>query len=164
MKRRDFITLVGASTVAWPFAAGAQRSDRVPRVGVLMNLAAEDPESIARTEAFTQGLHSLGWIDGRNVHIDYRWAAGKADLFHRFAAEFASLAPEVILASGGAALPPVLQATRTIPVVFVIVPDPVGNGWVTSLSRPGGNATGFLMFEYNLATKWVEILKEIAPT
>jgi len=163
MKRRDFITLVGASTVAWPFAAGAQRSDRVPRVGVLMNLAAEDPESIARTEAFTQGLHSLGWIDGRNVHIDYRWAAGKADLFHRFAAEFASLAPEVILASGGAALPPVLQATRTIPVVFVIVPDPVGNGWVTSLSRPGGNATGFLMFEYNLATKWVEILKEIAP-
>jgi len=163
MKRRDFITLVGASTVAWPFAAGAQRSDRVPRVGVLMNLAAEDPESIARTEAFTQGLHSLGWIDGRNVHIDYRWAAGKADLFHRFAAEFASLAPEVILASGGAALPPVLQATRTIPVVFVIVPDPVGNGWVTSLSRPGGNATGFLMFEYNLATKWVEILTEIGP-
>ena len=163
MKRRDFITLVGASTVAWPFAAGAQRSDRVPRVGVLMNLAAEDPESNARTEAFTQGLHSLGWIDGRNVHIDYRWAAGKADLFHRFAAEFASLAPEVILASGGAALTPVLQATRTIPVVFVIVPDPVGNGWVTSLSRPGGNATGFLMFEYNLATKWVEILKEIAP-
>jgi putative tryptophan/tyrosine transport system substrate-binding protein len=162
MRRRAFLSLLGGAA-AWPVVAGAQRSDRVPRVGVLMNLAAEDPESIARTEAFTQGLHSLGWIDGRNVHIDYRWAAGKADLFHRFAAEFASLAPEVILASGGAALPPVLQATRTIPVVFVIVPDPVGNGWVTSLSRPGGNATGFLMFEYNLATKWVEILKEIAP-
>jgi len=163
MRRRDFITLVSSSAVAWPVAARAQQGESVRRIGVLMNLAAEDPVSIARAKAFVQGLQALGWIEGRNVHVEYRWAAGNADLFHRYAAEFASLAPDVIVASGAAALPSVLQSTRTIPVVFVIVPDPVGNGYGASLSRPGGNATGFLSFEYSLAGKWVELLKEIAP-
>ena len=133
------------------------------RVCILMNLAADDPVSKARATAFAQGLQDLKWIDGRNVQIVYRWAAGKADLFDRYAAELVALAPDVIVPSGGAAVSPVLNATRTIPVVFVIAPDPVGNGYVASLSRPGGNATGFMMFEYNLAAKWVELLKEIAP-
>jgi len=128
-----------------------------------MNLAAEDPVSIARATAFDQALQGLGWIEGRTVHVDYRWAAGTVELFHRYASEFAASPPDIILASGAGALPAVLQATRTIPVVFVIVPDPVGNGYVASLSRPGGNATGFLSFEYSLTAKWVEILKEIAP-
>ena len=133
------------------------------RVGALMNLAADDPVSIARAKAFTEGLQALGWIDGRNMQIDYRWAASKPDLFQRHAAELATLAPDVILAAGGAALPAVLQATRTISVVFVHTPDPIGSGFVASMARPGGNATGFLTFEYNLAAKWVELLKEIAP-
>jgi putative ABC transport system substrate-binding protein len=158
MRRRDFIALVGSSAVPWPMAARAQQGGRVRRIGVLMNLAAEDPVSIARAKAF-----ALGWIDGRNVQIDYRWAAGKADLFRRYAAELVALEPDAILTSGGAGVQPVLEATRTIPVVFVITPDPVGNGYVASLSRPGGNATGFLSFEYNLAAKWPELLKEIAP-
>jgi putative ABC transport system substrate-binding protein len=163
MRRRDFIALVGSSAVPWPMAASAQQGGRVRRIGVLMNLAAEDPVSIARAKAFADGLQALGWIDGRNVHVDYRWAAGKADLFRRYAAELVALEPDVILTSGGAGVPPVLEATRTIPVVFVIAPDPVGNGYVSSLSHPGGNATGFSMFEYNLAGKWAELLKEIAP-
>jgi ABC-type uncharacterized transport system substrate-binding protein len=163
VRRRDFIGLLGGmAAISWPLAAPAQQGDRVRRVGVLMNLAAEDPVSIARAKTFAQGLQALGWIEGRNVRVDYRWAAGKADLFHRYAGEIAALAPDVIL-SAGAGLPPVLQATRTIPVVFVHVADPVGNNYVASLSRPGGNATGFLSFEYNLAAKWVELLKEIAP-
>ena len=128
-----------------------------------MNLTAEDPVSIARAKAFAEGLQALGWVDGRNVQIDYRWAASKADLFRRYAAELVALEPDAILTSGGAGVPPVLEATRTIPVIFVITPDPVGNGYVASLSRPGGNATGFLTFEYNLAAKWAELLKEIAP-
>jgi putative ABC transport system substrate-binding protein len=163
MRRRDFIALVGSSAVPWPMAARAQQGRRGRRIGVLMNLAAEDPVSIARAKAFAEGLQALGWIDGRNVHVDYRWAAGKADLFRRYAAELVALEPDAILTSGGAGVPPVLEATRTIPVVFVITPDPVGNGYVASLSRPGGNATGFLIFEYNLAAKWAELLKEIAP-
>jgi putative ABC transport system substrate-binding protein len=140
----------------------AQQGQRVRRIGALMNLAADDPVSIARSKAFVQGLQALGLIDGRNVQIEYRWAEGKAELFRRYAAELVAFAPDLILASG-AALPAVLQATRTIPVVFTIAPDPVGNGHVASLSRPGGNATGFLIFEYSLAAKWVELLREIAP-
>jgi putative ABC transport system substrate-binding protein len=128
-----------------------------------MNLTAEDPVSIARAKAFAEGLQALGWVEGRNVQIDYRWAASKADLFRRYAAELVALEPDAILTSGGAGVSPVLEATRTIPVIFVITPDPVGNGYVESLSRPGGNATGFLSFEYNLAAKWPELLKEIAP-
>jgi putative ABC transport system substrate-binding protein len=162
MRRRDFLTLVGGGTVIRPVAARAQQGQRLRRVGALMNLAVEDPVSIARAKAFAQGLQALGWIDGRSVQVDYRWAASNADLFQRYAAELVALAPDVILAAG-AALPMLLHATRTIPVVFVHVTDPVGNAYVASLSRPGGNATGFLNFEYNLAAKWVEVLKEIAP-
>jgi putative ABC transport system substrate-binding protein len=162
MRRRDFISLLGGAVTVWPLAARAQ-SERVRRIGALMNLAADDPVSIARAKAFTEGLQALGWVGGRNVQIDYRWAASKPDLFQRHAAELATLAPDVILAAGGAALPAVLQATRTIPVVFVHTPDPVGSGFVASMARPGGNATGFLTFEYNLAAKWVELLKQIAP-
>ena len=162
MRRREFITLLGGAAV-WPIAARAQQGQRMRRIGVLMNLAADDPVSIARAKAFVEGLQALGWTNGRNVHLDYRWAEGKPDLFQRYASELVALAPEVILTSGGAGIPPVLQATRTIPVVFVIAPDPVGNGFVASLSRPGGNATGFMNFEYNLAAKWVELLKEVAP-
>jgi putative ABC transport system substrate-binding protein len=157
--RREFVTLLGGAAAAWPVGARAQQGARMRRVGVLMNLAAEDPISVARAKAFDQGLQALGWIDGRNVRLDYRWAEGKADLFQRYASELVGLAPDVILTSGGAGVPPVMQATRTIPIVFVIVPDPVGNGFVASLSRPGGNATGFSMFEYNLTAKWVELLK-----
>jgi putative tryptophan/tyrosine transport system substrate-binding protein len=163
LRRREFITLLGSAAAAWPVAARGQQWDRMRRVGILMNLAADDPVSKARATAFAQGLQDLKWIDGQNVQIVYRWAAGKADLFDRYAAELVALAPDVIVPSGGAAVSPVLNATRTIPVVFVIAPDPVGNGYVASLSRPGGNATGFMMFEYNLAAKWVELLKEIAP-
>jgi len=118
MKRREFITLLGGAVAAWPLAARAQQRERMRRIGALMNLAADDPVSIARARAFTEGLQSLGWVDGRNVQIDYRWAASKPDLFQRHAAELVTLAPDVILAAGGAALPAVLQATRTIPVVF----------------------------------------------
>ena len=162
MQRRKFIALaVGAA--AWPVVSRAQQGRRLRRISAIMNLAAEDPVSIARAKAFTQGLQVLGWIDGQNVQVEYRWAAGKPDLFQRYAAELATAAPDVILAAGGAALPAVLQATRTIPTVFVHVADPVGNGHVASLARPGGNATGFLSFEYSLAGKWVELLKEVVP-
>jgi putative ABC transport system substrate-binding protein len=163
MRRRDFLTLVGGGTVTWPLAARAQQGQRLRRVGALMNLAVEDPVSIARAKAFAQGLQALGWIDGRNVQVDYRWAASKADLFQKYTAELVALPPDAILAAGVAALPVLLQATQSIPIVFVHVTDPVGNAYVASLSRPGGNATGFLNFEYNLAAKWVEVLKEIAP-
>ena len=162
MKRREFVTVLGGAVV-WPIAPRAQQGQRMPRIGVLMNLAADDPVSIARAKAFVEGLQALGWTNGRNVHLDYRWAEGKPVLFQRYASELVALAPEIILTSGGAGIPPVLQATRMIPVVFVIAPDPVGNGFVASLSRPGGNATGFMNFEYNLAAKWVELLKEVAP-
>jgi len=124
---------------------------------------AEDPEARTRLTTFRQALQGLGWTDGRNVHIDTRFAAGNAADLRKYAAELAALAPDVILAIGSAGLPPVLQATRTVPIVFVLVPDPVGSGFVHSLSRPGGNATGFTMFEYNLCGKWLELLKEIAP-
>jgi putative ABC transport system substrate-binding protein len=163
VRRRDFIALMGSSAVLWPMAARARQGDRLRRIGVLMNLTAEDPVSIARAKAFAEGLQALGWVEGRNVQIDYRWAASKADLFRRYAAELVALEPDAILTSGGAGVSPVLEVTRTIPVIFVITPDPVGNGYVESLSRPGGNATGFLSFEYNLAAKWPELLNEIAP-
>jgi putative tryptophan/tyrosine transport system substrate-binding protein len=162
MRRREVILALGAGA-AWPLMARAQQGQRLRRVSALMNLAAEDPVSIARAKAFAQGLQALGWIDGRNVQVDYRWAASKADLFQRYTAELVALAPDIILAAGAGALPALLQATQTIPVVFVHVTDPVGNAYVASLSRPGGNVTGFLSFEYNLAAKWVEVLKEIAP-
>jgi putative ABC transport system substrate-binding protein len=133
------------------------------RIGVLMSTSADDPEGQARLAAFQQGLQQFGWTIGRNVRIDSRWPAGDSERFRRYAAELVALSPDVILATGSAAAGPLLQATRTVPVVFVIVPDPVGAGFVNSLSRPGGNATGFIQFEYGISGKWLELLKQIAP-
>jgi putative ABC transport system substrate-binding protein len=168
MKRREFISLLGgaaaASSVSWPLAARAQQDDRIRRIGVLMASAADDPESQARIAALLQGLQQLGWSDGRNVRIDTRWATTNADDIRRHAAELAALAPDVILAgTGTATVAPLLQATRTVPIVFALVIDPVGAGFVASLARPGGNATGFTIFEYGMSGKWLELLKEIAP-
>ena len=163
MRRREFMTLLGGAA-AWPLAVRAQQPERMRRIGVLMASAADDPVSQARIAAFLQGLSRLGWTDDRNVRIDIRWATTNADDLRRHAAELAALAPEVLVAgTGTATVAPLLQATRTLPIVFVIVIDPVGAGFVTSLDRPGGNATGFLMFEYGLSGKWLELLKQIAP-
>jgi putative tryptophan/tyrosine transport system substrate-binding protein len=164
MQRRDFIRLLSGATAAWPLVARAQQSDRVQRIGVLMAATADDPDYQARIAAFQQGLQQLGWSDGRNVHIDTRWATTKPDDIRRHAAELAALAPDVILAgTGTATVAPLLQATRTVPIVFAVVIDPVGAGFVDSLARPGGNATGFTVFEYGMSGKWLELLKQIAP-
>jgi putative ABC transport system substrate-binding protein len=164
MQRRNFIRLLGGAAVAWPLAARAQQSDRVRRIGVLVAATADDGDYQARIAAFQQGLQQLGWSDGRNVHIDTRWATTKADDIRRHAAELAALAPDVILAgTGTATVAPLLQATRTVPIVFAVVIDPVGAGFVDSLARPGGNATGFTVFEYGMSGKWLELLKQIAP-
>jgi putative ABC transport system substrate-binding protein len=164
MRRRKFIALVGAAAATWPLAVRAQQPNRMRLIGVLMGSAADDPELQTRIAAFAQGLAQLGWADGRNVRIDTRWATTNADDIRRHAAELAALAPDVILAATGTAtVAPLLQATRTVPIVFVVVIDPVGAGFVASLARPGGNATGFLMFEYGLSAKWLELLKQIAP-
>ena len=160
-KRRDFITLLGGAA-AWPIAARAQQRERMRRIAVLSGLAADDQDNKVRLAAFQQRLQQLGWTDGHNVRIDYRFAAANAENYRKYAAELVALAPDVILAPG-ASLVPMLQATRTIPIVFAFITDPVGSGWVESLSRPGGNATGFLLFEYDLSAKWLELLKEIAP-
>jgi putative tryptophan/tyrosine transport system substrate-binding protein len=162
VKRREFITLLGGAAV-WPLAARAQQGERVRRIGVLLNLAENDPEGKARLGAFLQGLQQLGWTNGRNVQIEYRWSAGDPDRTRGYAAELAAFAPDVILATGSAALGQLLQATRTVPIVFTQTADPVGGGFVDSLARPGGNATGFLAFEYGLSGKWLELLKQIAP-
>jgi putative ABC transport system substrate-binding protein len=163
MRRREFITLLAGAAAAWPLAARAQPRERMRRIGVLMTLAADDPEGQARLTAFVQGLQELGWTDGRNVQIDYRWPAGDAERIRRYAAELAALAPDIILAGGGAVVPSLLQATRAIPIVFTQTPDPVGAGFVESLARPGGNVTGFMLYEYGIGAKWLELLKEIAP-
>jgi putative ABC transport system substrate-binding protein len=164
MQRREFITILGGSVAAWPHAALAQPADRMRRIGVLFGSAADDSESQARIAAFAQELGQLGWADGRNVRIDTRWATTNPDDIRRHAAELAALAPDVILsATGTLTLAPLLQATRIVPLVFVVVIDPVGGGFVTSLARPGGNATGFTIFEYGMSAKWLELLKEIAP-
>jgi putative ABC transport system substrate-binding protein len=162
VRRREFITLLGGAG-AWPLAARAQQDGRVRRVGVLMTTATDDPEGQARLAAFLQGLQQLGWIDGRNARIDARWAAGNSDYTRKYAAELLTLAPDVILAAGSQSVGPLLQATRTVPIVFVHVPDPVGAGTVDNLARPGGNATGFNLFEYATSGKWLELLKEVAP-
>jgi putative tryptophan/tyrosine transport system substrate-binding protein len=163
MKRRGFIALLGGAAAAWPLAARAQQGERIRRIGVLHSLASDDSEGQARLTAFVQGLQELGWTDGRNVRIDYRWAAGDAERARRYAAELVALAPDVILAHGGSIVPSLLQATRTVPIVFTQTPDPVGAGFVNSLARPGGNVTGFTRFEYGISAKWLELLKEIAP-
>jgi putative ABC transport system substrate-binding protein len=162
MQRREFITLLGGAAVAWPLAVRAQQSERMRRIGVLMAIAADDPEAKGRIAAFQQGLNESGWTDGRNVRIDYRWAVGDADRV-RYAAELVALAPDVILATTGATVGALQQASHTVPIVFVTVIDPVGGGWVASLARPGGNATGFAAYEFSMGGKWLELLKEIAP-
>ena len=163
MKRREFITLIGGATAAWPLAARAQQAVDVRRIGVLMNAAADDPEFSRRLRAFVQELERLGWADGRNLRIEYRWAAGDADRVRNYATELVALAPDVILASGGTTVAPLQLVTRTVPIVFVQVPDPVGAGFVASLARPGGNATGFTQFEYGISAKRLEVLKQVAP-
>jgi putative ABC transport system substrate-binding protein len=164
MRRREVILLLGGTAVMWPLAAYAQQqTERVRRIAVLMPLSGDQPDVRARYAAFVQALRKLGWIDGRNVRIDVRWSGGNAATTRKYAAELAALAPDVIMATGGAGAGAMLHTTRTVPIVFVIVPDPVGSGFVESLARPGGNATGFVMFEYNLCAKWLELLKQIAP-
>jgi putative ABC transport system substrate-binding protein len=162
MRRRDVIPLIG-SVVVWPLAVRAQQPERLRRIGMLMNFAADDPESQRRMTAFVQGLQELGWTDGRNVRVEARWGAGDAERIHRYAAELVALAPDVILAAGAVTLGPLQQATRTIPIVFAGVTDPVGGGFVDSLARPGGNVTGFTFFEYGISGKWLELLKQVAP-
>jgi putative ABC transport system substrate-binding protein len=161
--RREFITLLGGAAAAWPLAARAQQSEPMRRIGVLMNAAADDPEYQARLAAFLQALQQLGWSDGHNVRIDIRWGAGNPDTMRKYAAELVALAPEVILTTTSAATTALQQATRTVPIVFSMVLDPVGGGIVESLARPGGNTTGFMQFEFSLSGKWLELLKQIAP-
>ena len=162
MRRREFISLIGGATV-WPLAANAQQRERIRRIGVLMNLAADDLEGQARNAVFLQGLQQFGWIVGSNVRIDIRWGGGDANHMRNEAGELVASAPDVILASGTTSLRPLLQATRSLPVVFANVADPVGAGFVASLAKPGGNATGFTAFEFGSAGKLLELLKEIAP-
>jgi putative tryptophan/tyrosine transport system substrate-binding protein len=164
MRRREFITLFGCAAATWPLAARAQQSERKRRVGVLMGLTADDAEAQDRIAAFEQGLLQSGWTNGRNLQIDYRRGAGDTNSTRRYADELVALAPDVILASGGTAMGALLQATRTIPIVFTQTPDPVAAGFVASLARPGGNATGFTTSEYGISGKWLELLKEIAPS
>jgi putative ABC transport system substrate-binding protein len=163
MYRRSFLSLLGGAAAAWPLTARAQQGERVRRVGVLLPAAADNAEWQTRVGAFLQGLALLGWTIGRNVRIDTRWATPNAVEIRRHAAELAALAPDDILTSGAATAGPLLQATRTVPIVFVIVADPVAAGFVDSLARPGGNATGFMAWEYSLSGKWLELLKQIAP-
>jgi putative ABC transport system substrate-binding protein len=162
MKRREFITLLGGAAVAWPVAARAQQGEPMRRIGVLMSLGADDAEGQARLAAFSRALKQLGWSEGRNLRIDTRWTT--ADDIRKHAAELVALAPDVLVAGGGTAtVAPLLQATRTVPIVFTVVIDPVGAGFVASLAHPGGNATGFTVYEYSMSGKWLELLKEIAP-
>jgi ABC-type uncharacterized transport system substrate-binding protein len=162
MRRRDFIRVVVGSAAAFPFAARAQQPDRKRRIGLLSGSAEDDQDTKLSLAAFQQRLQQLGWTDGHNVQIDYRFAAGKSENYRKYAAELVALAPDVILVSG-TSLAYMLEATRTVPIVFAFAADPVGSGMIESLSRPGGNATGFLLFEYDLCAKWLELLKEIAP-
>ena len=163
MRRRAFITLLGCTAAAWPLAAGAQPREQVRKIGVLVSTTADDAEGQARILAFLQGLQQSGWAVPGNVRIDTRWGAGDAERIRKYAAELVALAPDVILASGGAVAGSLLQATRTVPIVFTLTPDPVGAGFVESLAHPGGNATGFTSIEYEMSGKWLELMREIAP-
>jgi putative ABC transport system substrate-binding protein len=163
MRRREVITLIGGAAAAWALTAHAQQGERMRRIGVLMIQVSDNPEGQARLAAFAQRLQELGWTVGLNVHIDYRWGAGDADRTRRYAAELVALAPDVILASGTSTVAPLQRVTRTVPIVFGNVVDPVGAGFVESLARPGGNATGFTPYEFGMSGKWLELLKQIAP-
>ena len=164
MRRRDFITLLGGAAAAWPLVARAQQPERVRRIGVLMNRAADNPDGQARLAAFQQTLQQLGWSEGRNVRIDIRWGADDVERERRYAAELIGLAPDIILAGGTLSMAALQQTGRSVPIVFAAIADPVGAGFVDSLARPGGNVTGFMAFEYSLSGKWLELLKEIAPS
>jgi len=163
VKRRAFITLIGGAAVGWPLAARAQQPERVRRIGVLIGAIESDPESQARIVAFKEGLQALGWTDGRNVHIDYRFSSADLDLTRKYAAELVGLTPDVILANSPLVLRTLRQQTSTIPIVFALVVDPVGEGFINSLAQPGGNITGFTSLEYPMSGKWLEVLKEISP-
>jgi putative ABC transport system substrate-binding protein len=163
MRRREFITLLGSAAIAWPYTVLGQQTDRVPRVGVLMSLPESDPETKPRVEALQQGLRELGLRDGRNIHIDYRWGTTDADQTARNAKELIDLKPDVIVGASTPGVAALLRETRTIPIVFVLISDPVGQGFIANLARPGGNITGFTSFEFSMGGKWLEILKEIAP-
>ena len=163
MRRRDFITVVGGAAAAWPLAARAQQREQMRRIGVLMNLTADDAEGQGRLAAFMQGLQEAGWSVGRNVRVDLRWGGGDPELYRSHAAELVALAPDVFLAAGAIVTRALQRATRTIPIVFANAVDPVGMGFVASLARPGGNATGFTIFEFSMGGKWLELLKQIAP-
>jgi ABC-type uncharacterized transport system substrate-binding protein len=163
MRRREFITLLGGAAAAWPLAARAQQPARMRRIGVLMNLTAEDPESPARLAAFAQGLADLGWSIGRNLRIDYRWTGADPEHIRKDAEELVALTPDLILSSGTPTVAALQKATRSVPIVFAQVVDPVGSGFVETLARPGGNITGFSVFEYGISGKWLELLKEITP-
>jgi putative tryptophan/tyrosine transport system substrate-binding protein len=162
MKRREFISLLGGAAAAWPLAARAQQGERMRRIGVLMNLSENDPEAQRLVATFREGLAQLGWTEGRNLRIDNRWSAGDIERIRRYAAELVALGPDVILAYGGSVVGPLQQVSSTVPIVFVEVIDPVGAGFVTSLARPGGNATGFSLFEFGISGKWLELLKQIS--
>jgi putative tryptophan/tyrosine transport system substrate-binding protein len=163
VRRREFITLLGGAALASPVAARAQQPGRMRRVGVLMGVAESDPEGQARIAAFRQGLTDLGWVDGRNLRIEYRWAAGDADRIREYTAELVALAPDVLIGNGTAALTALRDATRSIPIVFVLVNDPVGQGFIENLARPGGNITGFSFLEYSMVGKSLEMLRQLAP-
>ena len=164
MNRRAFISLLGGAAAAWPLAARAQQGERMRRIGVLMTLAEDDPQGQARFAAFVEGLQQFGWRNGGNIRLDVRWTAGNLDEIRKYAAELVALAPDVILASTSPSVAALQAATRSLPIVFALTADPVGAGFVESLARPGGNVTGFVPFEWGLAAKWLELLKEIAPT
>src|SRR5512144_2730213 len=163
MRRRDFITLLGGAA-SWPLAVRAQPAERMRRIGVLLQATKSDLEFQPRLKAFLGGLEQFGWTEGRNLQLEYRWAGGNADDIRRHATELVVLAPDVLVAAGSAALGALQQATRSIPIVFVQVGDPVGGGFVENLARPGGNTTGFMLFEYSISGKWLELLKQIAPS
>jgi putative ABC transport system substrate-binding protein len=163
MRRRKFITLLGGAAAAWPLAARAQQPERMRRIGVLTPFPADDAEGHARLTAFAQALQQLGWTVGQNVRVDYRWGPGNAETMRKYATELVALSPDVVLAYSSAAVPPLLEASRSVPIVFAGVADPVAAGFVESLARPGGNATGFTVYEYSISGKWLELLKEIAP-
>jgi ABC-type uncharacterized transport system substrate-binding protein len=163
MRRREFITLLGGAAAAWPLAARAQQPERMRRIGVLIQVAEGDPQARTEVMAFLRSLHELGWSEGRNLRVDTRWGGGDANRIRKYAAELVALAPEVVLALGGTVAGALQQASSAVPIVFVNVTDPVGRGYVASLSQPVGNATGFTSFEFGMGGKWLEVLKEIAP-
>jgi putative tryptophan/tyrosine transport system substrate-binding protein len=163
MRRRDFITLVSGAVAAWPSVARAQQANRVRRIGVLTQYSEGDPDGARNIAAFRQKIRQLGWVEGYNLAIDYRWGAGRRDLIRQFAAELVAARPDVLITSVGSALGPLLEVTRTIPIVFTSILDPVGNGFIESLAHPGGNATGFVLFEWSVASKWLDLLRQMAP-